>query len=68
MERARVLSNGLIEPAFDRVVVAQRLDPRRNKKIKLAEWELVENGLEDLSHRRIVERQAVYRQARHAIA
>ena len=41
MERARVFSNGLIESAFDRVVVAQRLDPRRNKKIKLTEWELL---------------------------
>ena len=63
----RALTDSLIQAAFDRMVGAQRLDPRRDIEIQFAERELVEDGLEDLPYCRVVEQQAVNGQTGHAI-
>ena len=68
VEAACVLADGLIEAAFDRVIVSKRLDPRRDEEVQLAERELVKDGLENHSHCVVVERQAVDGQTCHAIA
>ena len=68
VKRFRPLADGLIEPAFDRVRGVERFDPGGDPQVQLAERELIQDGFEDATHRRVIERQAVHGKTGHAIA
>ena len=61
------LADAAVKAELDGMVGGQRQDPCRDMKLQLGQRELVEDRLEDIPHRRVVQLQAVDRQTAHAI-
>ena len=61
------LADAAVKAELDGMVGGQRQNPCRDMKLQLGQRELVEDRLEDIPHRRVVQLQAVDRQTAHAI-
>ena len=66
-ELPRLGTDGLEEGRADGMLRRQRLHPVGQEKLKLFQGKLIEDGLDDLRHRLLVQVQAADRQAGHVI-